>query len=666
MLRSSDSFVDRATESIRKSIRLASKKVRDKTHTSTIPQSSFEENDEEEEKKEEEEEAAVCQEMEEAYTLPDIPHTPLSVMQINKLIETGLLEEAHLNLLALRHEFQQDSNQYSKEKDLSLLYSELRSKICTIVRDSGKELSGSVARIIQEEEKRAEQPGGLQGSWMEAWREAVAEGVQEKVKRVALEQKEQSSSWLAVHLALLGKAIVEDLQNVKGVLRAYYPPSFKVFSTYVNSYHRVVGQHLKTLEQQVTELKDLYVVLDWIINKYKSEKIMGSVSLQPDIKDESTDLQLEENFLKQLKEKYCCKVKEDLSSSLDRVIELENEDYWQKSQPPRKEDGFLDSHFHMDIWTKVESAVKNTQKIDPQLDQKVSSSCLEELKQFPVRFESEFKRHCGALEPQPLWVDYHITYINSFTALQEHMKSYCDACPEEVKGFSKEVEDLVGRLTQVLENQFKEDVKPYLRRMMTRKWLNNDSDFTELHSRTKLLSQHCAVMRPPCVQRFADRLYLHMAKEYFGQLMKNNYSCKNRKHEKAAAKIRQQWGELGEQFEDMKSTHEWLDPVGDDLSKIIGQKNKADIKQCLEPLVKNYPDFGKKHLIAVLNFRGLFRGREHQLILQRFTELKKNVNSESMDRSRVLFKDMQVNVNTDCLSSLPFSCFRVLLPESSN
>lgn len=33
--------------------------------------------------------------------------------------------------------------------------------------------------------------------------------------------------------------------------------------------------------------------------------------------------------------------------------------------------------------------------------------------------------------------------------------------------------------------------------------------------------------------------------------MKNNYSCKNRKHEKAAAKIRQQWGELGEQFEDM-------------------------------------------------------------------------------------------------------------------
>lgn len=197
-------------------------------------------------------------------------------MQINQLIEKGLLEEAHLNLLALRQEFQRELEQCSKdspmelakkEKDLNLLYGELRNKIGTIVRDSNKEPLGSVARIIQEEEKRAGEPGGLQGSWMEAWREAVGEGVRVKVESVPLEQR--NSSWLPVHLALLGKAIVEDLQNVKSVLRSFYPPSFKVFSTDVQSYHRVVGLHLKKLEQQVTELKDLYALLDWIINTYK-------------------------------------------------------------------------------------------------------------------------------------------------------------------------------------------------------------------------------------------------------------------------------------------------------------------------------------------------------------------------------------------------------------
>ncbi len=205
-------------------------------------------------------------------------------MQISKLIEKKMLEEAHLNLLALRQEFQQEQEQCGedspmelakKEKDLNLLYGDLRNKVNTIVRDSNslpsrnKGLLVPVSRIIQEEEKRAEEPGGLPSSWMEAWREAVCEGVQAKVKSVHLEQREQNSSWLAVHLGLLGKAIVEDLENVKKELRWSYPPSFKVFSTYVKSYHRVIGQHLKKLERQVTERKDLYALLDWIINRYK-------------------------------------------------------------------------------------------------------------------------------------------------------------------------------------------------------------------------------------------------------------------------------------------------------------------------------------------------------------------------------------------------------------
>lgn len=210
-------------------------------------------------------------------------------MQISKLTEMEVLEEAHLNLLALRQELQREQEScgedlpmeiVKKEQDLSLLYGDLRNKVNTIVRDSNslpsrnKGLLVPVARIIQEEEKRAKEPGGLPGSWMESWREAVAQGVQAKVDSVHLEMKEQSNTWLAVHLGLLGKTIVEDLENVKRELRWSYPPSFKVFSTYVSSYHRVIGQHLKKLEKQVTERKDLYALLDWIINCYKRSVLM--------------------------------------------------------------------------------------------------------------------------------------------------------------------------------------------------------------------------------------------------------------------------------------------------------------------------------------------------------------------------------------------------------
>ncbi|XP_035529188.1 exocyst complex component 3-like protein 4 [Morone saxatilis] len=633
---------------------------------------------EEKEEEKEEEEKEVWEEIKEAYTLPEIPHTPLSVMQINKLIEMEALEEAHLNLLAMRQEFKQEQERCGKdspvelakkEKDLNLLYGELRNKINTIVRDSNsltsrnKGLLVHVARIIQEEEKRAEEPGGLPGSWMESWTEAVGEGVQVKVGAIHLEAREQNQSWLAVHLALLGKAIREDLETVKKELRWSYPPSFKVFSTYVESYHRVVGQHLKKLEREVTELKDLYALLDWIINSYKSEKIMGSLSLQPDMKDECTDLQLEADFLKQLKDKYCVRVKEFTRASLDNIIELENKEFWMHSKTPKKEEDFLDSQIHMDIWTNVKGSIVNTQRIDAQLEQKVVSSCLQELKEFPKRFETEYKRHCRAQQlRQPLWTEYQITYINSFTALQLHMEDYQDACPAEVEEFRKEVKWLIVKLMEELEDQYKEDVKVYLRRMMTRKWLTNDEDFKLLQSRTELLSEHCSLMRPPHNQEFASRLHYHVVKEYVGQLMKNNYSCKNRKHEKAATKIREQWSELRDLFEDLNSTHEWLHPVGDDLSNIIIQKNKSDIKNHLQPLVEHYPDFSRKHLDAVLYFRGPLRGREHQLIMRRLTELRKNAGGG--DKSQDLFGNMQVTVNTDCLSNLPFSCFSFLLPDN--
>ncbi|XP_056283283.1 exocyst complex component 3-like protein 4 isoform X2 [Pseudoliparis swirei] len=628
------------------------------------------------EQKEEVEEEAEEEEMEEAYMLPDLPHTPLSVMQINKLIEMEVLEEAHLNLLALRQEFQRERARCGedspmelskKEKDLHLLYGELRNKLHGIVRDSNslpsrnKALLVPVARIIQEEERRGVEPGGLAGSWMAAWREAVGEGVRLKVASVHLERPEQNVSWLAVHLGLLGKAVVEDLQGVRRELRWSYPPSFQVFSAYVRSYHAAAGRHVTALGLQTTELKDLYALLDWILNRYQSERIMGSESLQPDMMGESAALLLEDENLTQLRDKFCCRVKEDMRSSLDRVIGLEQEDVWRDGRSPEEEEQLLNAPFHMDIWTTMNGFVKLSGLIDAELKQKVTSCCLQELRGFPRRFEEEFQRHCSSLRPQPLWTEYQITYINSFSALQQHMDGYRDACPDQLDGFRQEAAGLIGRLSKALEDQFKDDVQPFLRRMMTRKWLTNDEDFGHLRRRTELLSQHCTLMRSPHNQHLVGRLHYHVVREYVGQLMKNNYSCKNRKHQKAARKMRLQWRELSNQFENMKSAHEWLYAAGDDLSDVLVQKNHNDIKDHLQPLVEHYPDFSRKHLQAVLAFRGPLGVRERQLILQRYEELKEKVGMAG-DLSRVLFADMPVTVTTGCLSSLPASCLRRLLP----
>lgn len=55
----------------------------------------------------------------------------------------------------------------------------------------------------------------------------------------------------------------------------------------------------------------------------------------------------------------------------------------------------------------------------------------------------------------------------------------------------------------------------------------------------------------PLHQMFVSSLHYYVVKEYVSQLMKNNYSCKNRKHDKAATKMRVQWNELNDLFEEM-------------------------------------------------------------------------------------------------------------------
>lgn len=205
------------------------------------------------------------------------------VMEINNLIKNNVLEEAYLNILSLRKEIQCEQEalgekalpmeMLSKQKDLSLLDNNLQNQLTEIVQQSStqptcrKELLVQVAGIIQEEEKR-EGDAGQTGGWRDVWGAAVASGVKETIKKIHLDSHEENTSWLAIHLGQVGKVIVEQLVKVKAELTSCYPPSFNVFETYVLAFHKVMREHLKGLLEKVTEAKDYYVLLDFILNRY--------------------------------------------------------------------------------------------------------------------------------------------------------------------------------------------------------------------------------------------------------------------------------------------------------------------------------------------------------------------------------------------------------------
>ncbi|ROK15754.1 Exocyst complex component 3-like protein 4 [Anabarilius grahami] len=515
-----------------------------------------------------------------------------------------MLKKAYLNLLFMHLELQKEwkavgegappTDLVNKQKDVNLLLETLRNKMSVIVRNSSalppcnKELLVYVAYIILEEEKRQGEPGVMQGL-RDAWKDAIRDGVRDTLKKVHLDSPEENSSWLAVHLGLLGKAVVEDLERVKTELLSSYPEDFKVFETYVSCHHEAVGEHLKTLLEKVTELKDYYALLDFIVHRYPS-----------DLKDKQKSLKIKEDLLNKIPHRQ----KDDFKSALENIIIIEKEVWTMKKSPYRTDDGFLTSETYMDICQLIASYAGNLEKIDENLGKSVVCFCLEELNPFHTRFEEEFSQHTSSLLTSDLldcclWVQYHISYINSFNSLKENVQCYKKNCSAQVEQLEKQVDGLIQRLSQTLIKHFKTDVKV-----------------------------------------FANDVHYYVAGEYVSQLMKKKYSCKKAKNEDAAAKMREQWNELKKLFEDMGSSLNWLYPLGDYLSDIIGIENEKKIKDLLIPLVSNYPDISKKQLSAVLYFRDNGFSLEKHNVINQFTVLKRDAGNTNHDHS--FFTDIEV------------------------
>ncbi|XP_017580364.1 exocyst complex component 3-like [Pygocentrus nattereri] len=592
--------------------------------------------------------------------ISNIPHKALSVPEINKLLKNDSLKEAYVNLLSLRSEIQREREALgemtplvelpNKEKDLSQLCKTLRKKLTDIVQHSydstSSELLRLAAHIIQEEEKREGDPGGMKG-WMDAWEAAVKDGVTEKLKGVHLDSCEDNASWLAVHLGLLGKVMVELLEKVKTELVTSYPPNFHVFDTYVSSCHEFVEEHLRELLGKVTELKDYYAMLDFTINSYHSEKILGRPSLQPEMKEQKV-LVLSDDFLEEIKQKYCNCLQKGLQTLLSNIIKVEHDDVWKKKEMPQNTvDGrFPISEIHIDILKIIAGFAENSRKIDGNLEKRVLCCCLEALKHFPKRFEEEFSKQNSSFLGSDvldccLWATYHVTYINSFISLKEQMECYRGSCPDQEDRLGMEVDRLVLRLRRVLLEQFKAEIEPYKESLMTKKWLKTDNDFNEIMNRIETYSGYTKSMKSPPAQSFANDLHYHAVKEYISELLKEKYSCKGKKNDLGAAKIKEQWDQLRKLFSDMGSTVNWLHPLGDQLSEIIEQKNEKDIKKLLPSFVENYPDISKKQFSAILYFRdkSIVRYSKLQRVIRHFTELKQN--PEKKNHEHAFFSDIK-------------------------
>nr|XP_033808040.1 exocyst complex component 3-like protein 4 isoform X2 [Geotrypetes seraphini] len=550
---------------------------------------------------------------------------PLSVMQMHELIQHKKLQEAFASIKLWEDELLAENNSkkyedddteyYRKAMDVNLLYDSLFARIKAIVEEAllaegncDGQLIASVVEVIKEEEiahreaATSELKGlGIPKKWKELWRESIGESVTKKVCSVPIPSKEEDKSWLAFHLYYLKTNVSHALSKIKHSVKNYYPDDYKVCDLYVANFHSAISSHLQeNILNKIIDFEELYDLLDWVMNTYCGEDLMGNPALKPEINIESLPPLLEPHVLNKLKADYRKSLTEKMNKYWENILAIEMEK-WNREEEPKREgiqnQGCYCLPMYIDIQQMIDHHVRRSGKLCLDLERGTLQMCLEGLQQFIKRLENEFM-DWDEKKASPMFVPYLIVYINSFFELRADTENGDTSHLQErticilnmaVKSFK-----------DYFFNRLKRQTRPHFRQLLTIKWISSTEAFDTVKESIRMASQPVKYLKHPY---------------------------------------------------NKDSDMEWLCPVIYRVSAIIAKKKEENITKNLEKIYHEYPDISEEHVLAILNLQGTRRSKK-LAIVEHFKTLQKAKANPGNEDDRNLFAEIQVPSTVNCFSIL--------------
>ncbi|XP_005149623.2 exocyst complex component 3-like protein 4 [Melopsittacus undulatus] len=606
------------------------------------------------------------QEVSEKIEAEPIQGKPLSVMEINELIQKRQLLEAFASIKYLEDETitERDAEKYKdnpqefvrKSKDVDLLYNSITNVIQAIVVETLEHptvedtmLTSLVTLIAYEEAAHpntgnAGGPGsdllGMPRKWKEVWREAVNESARKRVLRVPMALKEEDSSWLNLHLGFLQKHLSEDLLKIKLSVQKRYPEEYQVCDIYVEAFHKAIASHLQDLSQRPLEFNELYTLLNWVANTYCSELFLGNPNLKPEIKTENLSLLLTPAVWDKLKNDYITSAKGKIKSYFGNILRLEVTEKWEKEVHPEVKKNLYQSSLSLDIQTIIGEHMKISRAISRSLETKMLELCLAELREFIPRFEEEFVAWSTAWD-SPIFAPHFVSYINNFHDLLSGLEAMFKVNTEELQ---KIVAALTRNFTSIFLNKLRKKTQPLLKKILTKDWILSMERPDSLASAVSQFSEHLQHMREPMGQELLRDVHKYVVREYITLVIKPRWKMNRETRQRVSNKMNKEARIIHNMLIDQGSDADWLVPAMHHIANIIGEKKKDKIKEYVKELCQDYPDIRKEHVLAILALRGLGRTRRAAIFRQGYHV------PESPDggEGSTLFAEIDVPVITSC------------------
>ncbi|XP_072284261.1 exocyst complex component 3-like protein 4 [Pyxicephalus adspersus] len=587
----------------------------------------------------------------------------LSVMEINELIHSRHLSKAFRNINIMEEkliEMGQGNSYYEniteftmRAKDVDLLYGSLFNMVRSIVKETldqevDESLVADVVNIMENEAiihknsnislENSEITLGQPRRWKHLWKAAVKDSVAKRTESVPLNREDEN--WLPHHLEKLKINTLKDLMKVKNSLMSLYPEDYKVCSTYFLSFHDALSSHIqKNVVSHASSLSQLYCLLDFIVNTYKSEEFMGNPELRPEMNSGSLPPQLlAEECLQKLKMDYNTALEVIVKKYFQNILEMEK-GKWEKEEEVEDEE-FKELHLYTDIEQIIGTHVKESSKISEQMEKSAFHSCVEHLGSFCTRLQNVFLEW-SAGKCNLLSIQYAVTYINSLIKLR-HNTTQSDA--NQCKVAENNLNTAVEAFNQHIFRIFTEDTKLHFKKLITKEWLKKGTAFNAIIKSAGILCQYVNHLTSPYGKEMAYKVHKYLVKKYIAQIMKRKLKLNQFNRKKAAEKMKAEGNLISSIAEDMGSDREELMEAIGSIAEVIGSHKKAEIRPKLEELYYSYPDVSEGHILCILHLQGTWRNRN---LLEHFRKLQKSQLhlKESKD---TLFSEIDCAIQVKC------------------
>ncbi|XP_073205822.1 exocyst complex component 3-like protein 4 isoform X3 [Lepidochelys kempii] len=594
-----------------------------------------------------------------------IQREPLSVMEINELIQKKQLLETFASIRCLENEIitEKEAKKYEdnpteyvrKAKDVDLLCNSVANSIKSIVEETLDQsniderlLTSMVTLISKEEEAHADVqiPGssesdcvGRPRKWRDVWKEAVRGSAEKRVCNVPISLKEDNDSWLAIHLGFLRKYVSEDLLKIKRSVQKCYPDDYKVCGRYVESFHSAISSHLQRLLQRPLEFNELYALLDWVVNTYYSKTLLGHPDLQAEVKTENLPQLLPSETWDKLKKDYMDSLEEKIKRYLDNILKLETTKKWEENQPETSQTEY-DSSLSLDIQMLIGQHKKGSGKILESLETVTLEISIRELREFIPRFRKAFVEWYKEREDL-LFVPYLVAYVNSFRDLMRGLQTTFNADTKELENV---LTDVTMSFRKDVLDKLKQKTQPFFKKILTHEWMLNSEILDSIMSTTVQFCQHLKHLEQPVDKDFLGDAHKYVVREYITQAIKPRKRMKRVKREEVGKKMNEEATVIYNSFKDLGSDADWLNSAMHYIANIISEKNRHKIKEYIEEICQAYPDVRKEHIEAVLTLRGLDWNKKKSII-QKIDKLQEN--AESM-ADRTFFAEIDTSTVVTC------------------